>query len=87
MASIRTPASRGVETAQVDAANRRQRAAHRLDRIAIAVQKPRPQRCRHADAAVVGGAAADADDQVGHIQIQRRRDQFASALGRGQQRD
>ena len=62
----------------------RQRAANQFDRRAVPVQEARAQRRRHANAAVVGGAAADADHQMGNPQIQRRRDQFSRAEGGGE---
>ncbi len=52
----------------------------------FAIEKPRAQRLHHARAAIVGGAAADADDNRLHAPLQRREDKLAGAVTRGDAR-
>ena len=78
------PVQPWIESIEIDAFDGGQCPADRFDRVVVLVQEARAQSRRHADAAVVGGAAADADHQMGNSQIQRRRDQFSRAEGGGE---
>ncbi len=74
-----------VQPADINFGQPPQRAAAEADVVLLRIQQPRAQRLHHARAAVVGGAAADADNDMPDAFVQRALDQLAGAeRGRGQ---
>ena len=74
-----------VQSADINFCQPRQRAAAEADLVLLFVQQPRAQRLHHARAAVVGGAAADADNDMPDALVQRALDQLAGAERSGGQ--
>jgi hypothetical protein len=57
-----------------------------LEDVALAVAEDDAERLGHAAAAVVGGAAADAEDYLARAEVEGRADKLAGAEGRGLRR-
>ena len=75
-----------MQPGQVDAFQPGQSRPARRQFVPVGVQKPDAQGGGHPRAAVVGGAAAQADDEAGKAPFQRLPQQFAGAVGGGGQR-
>ena len=75
-----------IQAADIDAKQFFQTAATKTDPGVGTIQQFHPQRLEHADAAIVGGAAAYADDQMADSGIQRGFDQLSRAIAGGLQR-
>ena len=72
---------RGQQTGCIDARDLRQVAAFAFQLVSCRIQKLYAQRPGAAHAAVVRGAAADRDGELGAARVQRGSDQFAGAVG------
>ena len=76
----------GVESMDIDGGDPRQRAAAGRQAVSFGVQQPRAQRGQHACAGVVGGGAAQAQDDVARAGVERGQDQLAHAVAAGAHR-
>lgn len=76
----------GVESLDIDGGDPRQRAAARRQAVPLGVQQPRAQRGQHAGAGVVGGGAAQAQDDVTRAGVECSQDQLAHAVAAGAHR-
>ena len=70
-----------VKAGYVDAVEPAQRRSSRWEVSSRLIEQPRPQRLGHAGAAVVGGAAAHADDEPPAAGIERRPDELPRPVG------
>ena len=75
-----------IQAAKVDCGQILQTAAAGTDGLMLRIQQQSAQRLQHAGTAVVGGAAADADNDFFHALGQRGQNQFAGAVACGAQR-
>ena len=74
-----------VQPADIDFGQLRQSRATASQLPAVGIFQPDAQRLQHSRAAIVGGAAAQPDDEMAHAFVQRRQNQFAYAVSRGNQ--
>ena len=72
-----------VQASHVDAGQQRQRRTAARQFNALRIQQLHAQRLQHASAAVIGGAAANAQNQVAGTRIQRSDDQLTRAVAGG----
>ncbi|MNS92623.1 hypothetical protein D3C72_1267660 [compost metagenome] len=79
-------AQAGIQPAQIDARQLTQGPTAQGNRAAIGLEQLAAERLDHAGTAVVGGTAADAEDEVSDPHLQRGQDQLASAEAGGEQR-
>ena len=75
-----------VEPCVVDARDAMQGSTDGLDFLAVFVEEPNTEGCRHSGSPVIGGAAADADADTADAQFQSRGDELAGPPGRGSHR-
>ena len=75
-----------IQAAKVDGGQILQTAAAGTDGLLVCIEQQSAQRLQHAGAAVIGGAAADADNDFFYAFIERGQNQLARAVAGGVQR-
>ncbi len=75
-----------IQPGEIEMRQLRQRRSARRQRPACLIQQLHAQRLHHPGTAVVGGAAADAENDRLHAAFQRRQHQFAGAVTGGDAR-
>ncbi len=75
-----------IQTAQIDGRELTETCATQSNRRTIRFEQLAAERLDHASTAVIGGAAADTENEVLHPHLQRGQDQLAGAEAGGEQR-
>ena len=76
----------GIQAGKIRPRQLRQTAAAVADGCAVFIQQIRAQCLQHPRAAIVGGAATNAEQDFFHTVVQRRQNQFACAVAGGDER-